>query len=172
MRILKPFFLLFILISLNAKAQEVDFTEEVSEYLDRNGSMNQYQYAYDELLKMFEKQYPKSENTANGWEYLEGYREKAINEMKVGLIPIYKQNFTQGDIEAMNTFYQSDTGKQLVADRSQMTETQKQELNTFYNSKVGKKIIEKQPILTTEISKVSENWSRDLYETAKSLLNN
>ena len=172
MRILKPFFFLFILISLNAKAQEIDFTQEVSEYLDRNGSMDQYQYAYDELLKMLEKQYPKSDNTANGWEYLENHREKAINEMKAGLIPIYKQNFTQGDIKAMNTFYQSDTGKQLVADRSQMTEVQKQELNTFYNSEVGKKIIEKQPILTTEISKVSENWSRDLYETAKSLLNN
>ncbi|VAW09960.1 hypothetical protein MNBD_BACTEROID03-290, partial [hydrothermal vent metagenome] len=80
MRILKPFFFLFILISLNAKAQEVDFTEEVSEYLDRNGTMNQYQYAYDELLKMLEKQYPKSDNTANGWEYLEDHREKAINE--------------------------------------------------------------------------------------------
>jgi len=51
-----------------------------------------------------------------------------------------------------------------------MTETQKQELNTFYNSEVGKVIIEKQMVLTQEIGKISEVWSRDLYETALSLL--
>jgi hypothetical protein len=57
-------------------------------------------------------------------------------------------------------------------DRSKMTDEQKVELNSYYNSTLGKKVIDKQPILTQEIGLVSENWSRDLYETAVSLLKN
>lgn len=71
----------------------------------------------------------------------------------------------------MTSFYKSEAGKLLINDRSKMTDLHKEELNTFYNSVLGKKILEKQGILTQKISKVSENWSRDLYETALSLLN-
>ena len=51
-----------------------------------------------------------------------------------------------------------------------MTDIQKQELNAFYNSEEGSAIIEKQTILTQEIGKISELWSRDLYEIALSFL--
>lgn len=119
---------------------------------------------------MLGKQYPKSEKTANGWEYLENNKETAIADIKEGLVPIYQQNFKRDEIKKMLGFYQSTTGKQLVNDRSKMSESQKQELNRFYNTAVGEKIIEKQAVLRVEISKVSESWSRDLYETALSLL--
>ena len=159
-----------MLISLDVKAQETDFSTEVAAYLNNNGTMKQYEYAYDELLKMLGKQFPKTDATAEGWKYLEGNKADAIADMKKELIPIYQKNFDAVEIQRMTAFYQSDTGKQLTNDRSQMTELQKRELNSFYNSEVGKKIIEKQPILSTAISAVSEGWSRDLYETAMSLL--
>ncbi len=170
MRVLKQISCLFFLISWQASAQDTDFNQEVSAYLESNGTLEQYQYAYDELLKMLGKQYPKSEKTANGWEYLENNKETAIADIKEGLVPIYQQNFKRDEIKKMLGFYQSTTGKQLVNDRSKMSESQKQELNRFYNTAVGEKIIEKQAVLRVEISKVSESWSRDLYETALSLL--
>lgn len=170
MRAIKLFFCLFLAISLNACGQETDFPSEVATYLESNGTLNQYEFAYDELLKMLVKQYPKSESTANGWEYLEGNKEKAIAEMKKDLVPIYQQNFERSEIKQMTAFYQSATGKQLTADRTQMTAEQKEELNTFYSSDIGKKIIEKQAVLAKEVSAASENWSRDLYETALSHL--
>lgn len=170
MRTIKLFFCLFIGISWNVKAQQTDFSTEVSVYLESNGTLNQYGFAFDELLKMLGRQYPKSESTANGWEYLESNREKAIAEIQKELVPIYQQNFERAEIKKMTAFYQSVTGKQLTADRSQMTASQKEELNEFYNSEVGEKIIEKQPVLAKAISVASESWSRDLYETAESLL--
>lgn len=151
-------------------AQETDFSAEVSTYLESNGTLNQYQFAYDELLKMLEQQYPKSESTANGWKYLENNKTVAIAEIQKELVPIYQQNFERSEIKQMTTFYQSATGKQLTSDRSLMTAEQKEGLNNFYNSELGKKIINKQPVLAQEVSAASESWSRDLYETALSLL--
>lgn len=158
------------MISLNIYAQESKLDKDVSTYLDSNGSMMQYDYAYKQLLQMMEKQYPKSEKNKEGWQYLEGNKKNAIAEMKEMLVPIYTTNFENKDIQKMIVFYQSESGKQLINDRSKMTDAQKQELNTFYNSEVGSIIIEKQTILTQEIGKISEEWSRDLYETALSLL--
>ena len=172
MRTIKLFFCLLILVSYswNSHAQEGVISNSVATYLESNGSMQQYEYAYDELLKMLGKQYPKSEATQKGWEYLESHKTAAVAEMKKELIPIYEQHFELSEIEKMTAFYQSETGKQLIGDRSQMTASQKEELNTFYNTDLGRKIIEKQPELSKAISGVSENWSRDLYETAVSLL--
>lgn len=170
MKTIKLFFILFLFISADVSAQETDFSSEVSTYLESNGTLSQYEYAYDELLKMLGTQYPKSESTAQGWEHLESNKEKAISEILKELVPIYQQNFERSEIKIMNAFYLSPTGMQLTADRSKMTPAQKEELNTFYNSDLGKKIIEKQPVLTKAISTASEGWSRDLYETALSLL--
>lgn len=170
MRTIKLCFFLFLAISFNSCAQETNFSDEVAMYLESNGTLNQYEFAYDELLKMLAKQYPKSESTANGWKYLANNKEKAIAEMKLELVPIYQQNFERLEIKKMTAFYQSEAGKQLTADRTQMTAEQKEELNAFHNSDLGKKIIEKQPILAKEVSAASERWSRDLYETALSLL--
>lgn len=161
---------LFLLISSSTIAQETDFSDEVAIYLESNGTLNQYKYAYDELLKMLGKQFPKSERTANGWDYLESNKKDAIAEMQQALVPIYQKNFERSEIKKMTAFYQSQTGRQLTADRSKMTPEQQEELNTFYNTELGQKIIEKQAVLTKSISAASENWSRDLYETALSLL--
>ncbi|MFS4493693.1 DUF2059 domain-containing protein [Maribacter sp. 2308TA10-17] len=170
MKTIKLSLILFLFISMDVSAQETDFSFEVSTYLESNGTLNQYEYAYDELLKMLSTQYPKSERTSRGWEYLENNKEKAISDILKELVPIYQQNFERSEIKKMNTFYNSPAGLQLTADRSKMTSAQKEELNAFYNSDLGKKIIEKQPVLTKAISAASESWSRDLYETALSLL--
>ncbi len=69
------------MISWNVNGREEGFSSEVASYLESNGTLNQYEFTYDELLKMLNKQYPKSENTAYGWGYLENNREKAISEV-------------------------------------------------------------------------------------------
>lgn len=169
---IKKFILCLLLIPMAFSAQESDYSQDISDYLDNNGTMLQYEFAYGELLKMLGNQFPKDENNAQGWEYLEGNKSKALDEIKMLLIPIYQANFTHDEIRKMIGFYQSEAGKLLIKDRSKMTESHKEALNDFYNSTVGQKIISKQEVLSKEISKVSESWSRDLYETSLSLLNN
>ena len=172
MNLMKLILAIFLCTSLVAFSQEKDLSDNVANYLELNHSLDQYGYAYDQLLKMLENQYPKSNANTEGWKYLEMNKEKTVSEMKQLLIPIYVRNFSQEEIKGMIVFYESDTGRQLAMDRSKMTDEQKVELNSYYNSTLGKKVIDKQPILTQEIGLVSENWSRDLYETAVSLLKN
>jgi len=153
-------------------AQESSYTKDIADYLDSNATMMQYDYAYDELLTMLSKNFPKDDKNAQGWKYLEDNKEKALEEMKNRLIPIYNTNFTHDEIKQMSAFYSSETGLQLINDRSKLTEAHKEELSTFYNSTTGQKIVSKQEVLSKEISMASESWSRDLYETSFSLLSN
>lgn len=111
---------------------------------------------------MLGSQFPKDENNAQGWEYLEGNKSKVLGKMKMLLISIYKANFTHDEITKMIGFYQSEAGRLLIEDRSKMMESHKEELIEFYNLAVGQKITSKQEVLFKEISKVSESWSRDI----------
>lgn len=166
----KKFIVCFLFIPMVFTAQESDYVKDIADYLDNNASMKQYEYAYDALLKMLGSSYPKNDRNAQEWEYLDNGKEKALDEIKKKLIPIYMANFTHDEIKHMSAFYASETGLQLINDRSKLTETQKEELNTFYNSTTGQKIITKQEVLVKEIGMASESWSRDLYVTSLSLL--
>jgi hypothetical protein len=171
MKLIKIISVVFLFITLSSCGQEATFQEDVMTYLKNNGTANQYNYAYDELLKMLGNQFPKTAENSKGWDYLEANKEKHVSDILSLLEPVYEKNFTHEEIKKMNVFYQSEAGKQLVADGEKLSEKQKEEVNDFYGSVTGKTIVEKQPILATEIGEVSEGWSRDLYETALSMLN-
>ncbi|QWX84327.1 DUF2059 domain-containing protein [Cellulophaga sp. HaHaR_3_176] len=161
---------IFFMVTITSCAQEKTYNEDVISYLNSNGTSSQYEFAYDELLKMLEDKFPKTKENSKSWEFLDNNKEKYVAEMTSSLVPVYQKNFTEEELKKMADFYRSPTGKQLTADRSKMTEDQKNKLNDFYKSEIGKKIIDKQPVLSKDIAVVSENWSRDLYETALSLL--
>jgi len=114
-------------------SQEPEFTDEVKTYLSNNGTAGQYEFAYDGLLKMLGNQYPETDDNEKGWVYLKENKSKYVNEMIALLVPIYQEHFERDEIVQMTHFYKSETGKQLINDRSQMTEVQKEELNAYYN---------------------------------------
>ena len=170
MKQFKIFLFCSLSIPMFVLAQQSNYSKDVKDYLEHNGTMQQYEYAYEQLMIMMEGRYPKSEGNKQGWTYLEGNKDKALEEIKNLMVPIYEANFTHEEIKQMAAFYKTEAGVLLTTDRSKMTDTHKEELNTFYNSGVGQKIISKQEVLTTEISRVSESWSRELYETSMSIL--
>ncbi len=170
MRIVNLLIVFLCLIASDCFAQEQEFDREVMAYFEGNGTAAQYEGAYDELLKMLRKRFPKTAENKEGWQYLDTNKGKAVSDIKQLLVPIYKQLFSQEEIREMAAFYESSAGKQLRKDSTQMSDEQKEMVNEFYGSALGKKIMKKQSILSQEISKISESWSRDLYETALSLL--
>ena len=151
-------------------AQEFSELKDVWGYLEVNGTMKQYSDAYDELLNLMERQFPKSDRNGNGWLYLERNKTKALNEMKDLLAPIYLQHFSIEEIAQMKAFYESDSGKQLVTDKSGLSTGQKEQVDAFFGSVLGEKLKQKQSALTLEIEAASEYWSKDLYQTAALLL--
>ena len=78
MNSLKCSIVFLFMISLSVHAQESKLHKDDSLYLDSNGSIVQYDYAYDQLLQMMEKQYPKSEKNKEGWQYLKVNKDNAI----------------------------------------------------------------------------------------------
>lgn len=170
MKLLKilPLFLLLICTKVNSQTREL--VNLVNDYLEINGTMKQYSDAYDELLNLMERQFPKSDKNSNGWLYLERNKTKALFEIRDMLTAVYLDNFSEGEIQKMNAFYQTDTGKQLVKDRAGLSENQKSEMQRFFSSEVGQSLQKKQMTLTEETQAVSELWSRDLYQTASLLL--
>lgn len=172
MKAIKGILLLAFVLGITtvSNAQEDAKVGKVWQYLEVNGTMTQYSDAYLELLNLMEKQYPKSDRNSNGWLFLERNKTKALSEIRDLLTPIYLQHFSDSELDQMYTFFNSDTGQQLVQDKNQVTEAQKKETDVFFASKIGSKIKTKQGELTKEIVAVSEMWSRDLYETATLLL--
>lgn len=170
---MKPFKLLVLFLFLagfSVNAQTRELVNLVNKYLEANGTMKQYSDAYDNLLDLMERQFPKSDKNGNGWLYLERNKTKAIFEIRDMLTAVYLDNFSEEELRAMNQFYQTETGKQLVEDKNQLSEEQNAEIDEFYNSEAGQNLKEKQGSLTEEIQAVSELWSRDLYQTASLLL--
>ncbi|NJB37312.1 DUF2059 domain-containing protein [Croceivirga sp. JEA036] len=164
--------ILFVMACMPAliRAQENKVVTQVGTYLEANGTMRQYADAYQQLLILMEKQYPKTEANKNGWTFLERNEPKALMEIKDLLAPIYIQHFTEEELNQMFSFYTSDTGKQLVANKEELTEDQRNTVQDFFYSPVGQKLNEKKAALTKEIAAVSEYWSKDLYQTAVLLL--
>lgn len=168
----KLILLVVLLIPVTILSQEYESVKLVNNYLEHNGTMKQYSDAYDNLLNLMEQQYPKSDRNSDGWIYLEKNKTKALFEIRDMLTAVYLQNFTEDDLRQMNAFYISEAGKQLVADRTALTDEHKAALETFQQSAVGQKLVEKQASLTEETQAVSEIWSKDLYQTASLLLQN
>ncbi|PKB45125.1 hypothetical protein AX016_3363 [Cellulophaga sp. RHA19] len=161
---------LVLFFATNGIAQTKKDTSLINTYLKANGSAAQYEYAYDQLLTMLHKNHPKTAANTDAYKYLNDNKSKAVGEILDSLGVVYTKHFTKDDIKEMLGFYRGEAAKQMLKDRTKMTEEQKQQLNAYYNSEVGKKIISKQQVLSKEIGSASEAWSRDLYETAMSLL--
>ncbi|PIE99959.1 MAG: hypothetical protein CR994_08205 [Maribacter sp.] len=168
----KILLLCFLMAPMGLMAQETDFSKDVKDYLECNGTMKQYEYAYGQLVQMMESRYPKSDDNIKSWTYLEENKAKAMEDIKNMLVPIYKEHFSHGEIKKMAAFYKTEAGVLLTTDRSKMTQAHKEELNSFYNTALGQKIINKQEVLTKEISAASEKWSRELYGIFMGLLGN
>ncbi|NKI33167.1 DUF2059 domain-containing protein [Croceivirga thetidis] len=170
MKLVKLIPVFLLLAGIHLQAQSPELVDLVNSYLDANGSTKQYSDAYDELLNLMERQFPKSDKNSNGWLYLERNKTKAIFEIKDMLTAVYLDNFSEKELRGMSNFYASETGKQLVTDKDKLSESQKAEIKDFYDSDVGLSLTSKQMALTEEIQAVSELWSRDLYQTASLLL--
>ena len=61
------FFTIVLALSTTTNAQNTIMNGNVSHYLEVNGTMDQYIYAYNQLIILMENQFPKNENNSNSW---------------------------------------------------------------------------------------------------------
>jgi len=155
--------ILFLLI-LGCKPQ-TSYQDMVIQYFEINGTEDQYSEAVDKMFELLKNQYGAQQVPEKVWVELANNKAAALDDIKSLLVPVYQTNFEQEDIEVLLSFYESETGKQVVKDQSSLNEKQKEEFANFLVSKAGKKVQDKSEALQQMVSEVSESWSSALYAT-------
>ena len=159
----KLLFALIFICSLSVFGQEPTYRQVVTEYLNVNGTTQQYQQAIDQLFDLLKQQFKDQEVQDSDWSALRKDAQPAIQQIKAMLVSAYRGSFEKEEIQEMLEFYKTNTGKQLLLDQTAMTEDQKQKAAVFYNSPTGQKILTSQGEISRRVGEVSEIWSRDLY---------
>ncbi|SNR97613.1 DUF2059 domain-containing protein [Dokdonia pacifica] len=159
----KLLFALIFLSSLHFNAQESSHRADVLRYLTMNGTANQYSAAIDQLFELLGKQYQEHNISDEVWGELKKESTPELNKILNMLVSAYRGIYEHEDIKNMIAFYETSTGKQLLADKTALTSEQQKEASVFYNSPTGQKILTSEQQIAHRVGEVSEIWSRDLY---------
>lgn len=161
----KLLFVLFFLASLQFNAQEATYHGDVLRYLTMNGTANQYGEAINQLFDLLKQQYKDQNVTAEVWSELEKEASPEVNRILNMLVSAYRGTYEHEDIKNMMAFYETGAGKQLLRDKTALSQEQQKEASVFYNSPTGQKILTSEQQIARRVGEVSEIWSRDLYRS-------
>jgi hypothetical protein len=149
-------------------AQTTPYIDSVKHYLTINGTQEQYEGAIDSMFDMLKNRFKDYKISEAIWKELENDKKKYVDDVKSVLVSAYKAYFTLNDIKNMIVFYESTAVKQMRADKTKLTDTQRQQIMNFYDSETGSKMIASREGLAKIEGEISQQWSGDLY---KSVLN-
>ena len=135
----------------STQAQGDALDAQIRSYLAVNGTIAQYDQAYDGMFTLIESQFTDSEVPTELWDSLKATKSDDIGEIVSMLTAVYRKYFSTQDVERMAKHF-SLQGADREADKSD-----------FLNSEAGQKMIQVQNDLVADIGQTSEYWSRDLY---------
>jgi len=167
------YFILTLFLTFNFAAQAQGDTRQIDiiKYLTINGTQSQYSDAYERMFDVIKQQFTTAEVPTSVWVELKQSKSDEVQKIVVLLSSAYRKHFSKDDINAMLAFYQTEAGKQMMADMGGMSLEQNKELTAYLSSNVGEKIDMVRPELVQDISQISEYWSRDLFmETRNKLI--
>ncbi|MBV1925123.1 MAG: DUF2059 domain-containing protein [Dokdonia sp.] len=161
----KLLFILILFSNVGLFAQETNYRQDVLQYLELNGTTEQYSGAIDQLFELLKRQYASHKIDAEVWDALRTESEGEIGRMKAMLVSAYRGTYSQGDIKNLISFYKTGAGQQLLRDQTALTDSQRNDASFFYNSPTGQKVISSKDDISRSVAEVSEIWSRDLYKS-------
>ncbi|QNJ98241.1 DUF2059 domain-containing protein [Constantimarinum furrinae] len=157
------FLTLFLAICFSTSAQSDAFEAGIINYLDNSGIRAQYDQAYEEMFLVLAKNFRNTEIMEEDWTTIREDKDKTIDQAMVLLTSAYKKHFSKEDIAAMTDFYGSEAAKQQRQDPTALTVAQQEEINGFYDGKVGQKIENAKTVLASDLTRISEQWARELF---------
>ncbi len=160
----------FFMISLQSIVSAQSKYDNTAKYIEINGTHEQYSNALEQLFTLLEGQYKGRNVSDDTWIQVKGLKKQALKDIKNRLVPAYESYFTEGDINKMYAFYQTDAGKQMAKDRTQLSKKQLKQVTSFYETEVGQKIQSNAEALGQTISDISQEWSHLLFVEAKNIL--
>jgi hypothetical protein len=161
---------LFLSFCFSANSQADPFQQDIVDYLNSNGTREQYSTTYEEIFLVLKKQFEVSNVPDSVWKEIKKDKEKSLDGIINFLTFAYRRHFTRNEIQQMHRFYQSEAARQMMESPVGLTKEQNDSINAFSSSDLGKKIEEKSAALSEDIEAISQHWSRDLFGEKMSAL--
>ena len=154
-------FLTFI-ISTVTFSQDA-FSEGVKKCIQSNGTYAYYDDVADQMFTMLEEKYASEEVPNTVWNELKGMKTTSLENLSQMIISAYRGHFSLEDVNNMNTLYESETGKKMLKNNSNLSETEKNTITEFYSSETGQKITGSQESMNSVMGQISATWSSDFF---------
>ncbi|MEL6811763.1 MAG: DUF2059 domain-containing protein [Bacteroidota bacterium] len=168
---MRSFFLtLFSLICFSVVGQVDAFQQDIVDYLNINGTQQQYSGAYDEMFDVLKRNFASANVPESVWDELKTDKRESLKEVTNFLTFAYRKHFTQEEIKAMTNFYSTSAAQKMVNQTGDLTEQDHQKIAAYYQSDVAKKLDTKKSELAEDIAEISGHWSRDLFAAKMSEL--
>lgn len=165
------FFTIIMTISFAVTAQVDSYQRDIINYLNINGTKQQYNDAYDNMFDVLRKQVVKKEIPEAYWkDFTTKGKEKNLDELVKFLSFAYRKHFTQKEIGEMTTFYKTDAAQKMISHSPNLTDEDRKVIEDYYETDVAKKVVSKQKELSKDVSEISNEWSRELFAEKMSLL--
>ncbi len=157
------FLTVFLTICFSATAQKNDFQQEVINYLTTNGTVKQYEGVFDDMFVVIKQQFAGANIPDSEWNTLQASKSKDVDKAIRMFASAYRKHFDQGQIMEMNKFFGTPAGVQMRMNPEGLNADQRKEVKAFYDSEAGQNLNAVSAELTTDVSQISEYWSRDLF---------
>jgi hypothetical protein len=155
------FLTIFLLICFSGISQVDDFQKEIIDYLNINGTREQYGIAFYELFPLLERNFKDKEIPEEAWGELQKDEEAQIDDAISRITFAYRKYFTREEIAKMNEFYSSDVGQKIVSDNP-LTEEENAIFQEYLKNDVSKKFEQNRKELNKDIEKITYEWRKDL----------
>ncbi len=164
------FLTVFSLICFSVSAQVDAFQQEIINYLEINGTPEQYEDAYDGMFDVLKQNFQTANVPDEVWTQLAKNKDESIDEVIKFLSFAYRKHFTQSEISQLTDFYKRSAAQKMVTREGGITEGENAELTDFFKSDLGKKVEATRNALAVDITEISSHWSRDLFAVKMSEL--
>ena len=157
------FLTVFLGVCFLSQAQVDDFQTEIIDYLNINGTRDQYRDAYDGVYPKLSKNFKEHNIPEEVWEQLKTDKEEEVDKILSQLSFAYRNNFTRTQIQQMKEFYESEAAQKMLKGDA-LSDKERTIVNDFFEGPIGDLITTKQAKLTSEIKVISADWSRELFK--------
>jgi hypothetical protein len=157
------FLTLFISLHFLVSAQVESYQSEIISYLKINGTMQQYSDSYDSMFMVLKEKIASPDTPDELWVQLKKGKEKSIQNLISAMALAYRIHFTKAEIIEMTKFYKTSAAQKMISENSNFTEEDVTIINEYLESDIAIKVNSVRDKLSKDVSNVSEEWSRNLF---------
>lgn len=155
---------IFLVLSISVSAQIDAYQQDIINYLNINGTNQQYSQAYDNMFEVLNERVAAPDTPEKFWDKLKEGKDKSLEDLISIMAFAYRKHFTQAEILEMTTFYKTSAAQKMISNSPNITEEDTAIINAYFESEVAKKVDSVRDDLSVDVSNISEEWSRDLFK--------